>query len=110
MGVPVSKTIFAFCAAIKYSYKVPDNVSDLPSLFTIRLTKLWASSIMTTVLSNGLIKNNHKLTTSHITCITNDDMRDADDNLNIFKEDVIKILKYSNEPIFIAHNGKRFDL
>ena len=61
------------------------------------------------VLSNGLIKNNHKLTTSHITGITNDDMRDADDNLNIFKEDVIKILKYSNEPIFIAHNGKRFD-
>ena len=36
-------------------------------------------------------------------------MCDADENLNVFKEDIIKLLKYSNEPIFVAHNGKRFD-
>ena len=61
------------------------------------------------VLSNGLIKNKHKLTTSHITGITNEHLCDADENLNVFKEDIIKLLKYSNEPIFVAHNGKRFD-
>jgi hypothetical protein len=61
------------------------------------------------VLSSGLIKNKHKLTTSHITGIVNDDMINADENLNVFKENIEVLFAYIEEPIFIAHNGKRFD-
>lgn len=61
------------------------------------------------ILSSGLIKNKHSLTTSHITGITNDHMLNSDEDLNIFKDDISSIFKYAFQPIFIAHNGKRFD-
>jgi len=60
-------------------------------------------------ISNGLIKNKHKLTTSHITKIYDNDLLNADENYSIFKEDVNNLFKYCQNPIFIAHNGKRFD-
>jgi hypothetical protein len=60
-------------------------------------------------ISNGLIKNKHKLTTSHITKIYDNDLLNADENYSIFKEDINNLFKYCQNPIFIAHNGKRFD-
>jgi hypothetical protein len=60
-------------------------------------------------ISNGLIKNKHKLTTSHINHIYEKDLLNADENLNNFKDDIITLFKYCENPIFIAHNGKRFD-
>jgi uncharacterized protein YprB with RNaseH-like and TPR domain len=33
----------------------------------------------------------------------------SDEDLNIFKDDISNIFKYAFQPIFIAHNGKRFD-
>jgi DNA polymerase III epsilon subunit-like protein len=63
-----------------------------------------------TVLSNGLIKNKHKLTTSHITGITDDDLKnDGDCDYTIIKNDVSKFMNYMEKPFLIAHNGERFD-
>jgi DNA polymerase III epsilon subunit-like protein len=62
-----------------------------------------------TVISDGLIKNKFPLTTSHINGITEKDLLDAEPNYDKFKDDINKILKYCDKPIFIAHNGNRFD-
>ena len=63
-----------------------------------------------TVLSNGLIKIKHKLTTSHITGITDDDLKnDGDCDYTIIKNDVSKFMNYMEKPFLIAHNGERFD-
>jgi len=60
-------------------------------------------------ISSGLIKNNHKLTTTHITRITEKDLLTAE-NLDKFKKEIVElIMKYCDKPIFIAHNGTRFD-
>jgi len=61
------------------------------------------------IISDGLIKNKNKLTTSHINHIYEKDLLNADENYSIFNDDINKIFKYCNNPIFIAHNGKRFD-
>jgi thymidine kinase len=62
------------------------------------------------VLSNGLIKNKHKLTTSHITGITENDLqKEGDNNYTIMKDDICRCMNYMEKPIFIAHNGNRFD-
>ena len=63
-----------------------------------------------TVLSEGLIKNKYKLTTSHITGITNDDIKNnSDDNYTIIRNDILNFMNYMEKPILIAHNGNRFD-
>ena len=62
-----------------------------------------------TVISDGLIKNKFPLTTSHINGITEKDLLNAEPNYDKFKDDINKILKYCDKPIFIAHNGNRFD-
>ena len=62
------------------------------------------------VLSEGLIKNKHKLTTSHITGITDKDIhKNSDDNYDNIKKDVSNFMDYMKNPILIAHNGERFD-
>ena len=62
------------------------------------------------VLSEGLIKNKHKLTTSHITGITDKDIhKNSDDNYDNIKKDVSNFMDYMENPILIAHNGERFD-
>jgi hypothetical protein len=62
------------------------------------------------ILSAGLIKNKHKLTTSHITGITEENLlNESDNNYNIMKNDVLKFMNYMEKPILIAHNGKKFD-
>ena len=61
------------------------------------------------VISEGLIKNNYKLTTTHITKITEDMMQNVSDTLDTFKNDMKKINNYCNNPTFIAHNGNMFD-
>ena len=60
-------------------------------------------------ISDGLIKNKYKLTTSHITGITENDLINSDSNLNKFKNDINNIMKYCDKPLFIAHNGNNFD-
>jgi hypothetical protein len=60
-------------------------------------------------VSDGLIKNNFTLTTSHINGITNDDLINSDKDINKFKNDINIIMKYCNKPLFIAHNGNNFD-
>jgi thymidine kinase len=63
-----------------------------------------------TVLSEGLIKNKHTLTTSHITGITQEELNlDGDNDYKIIKNDVANFMKYMENPILIAHNGERFD-
>lgn len=61
-------------------------------------------------ISDGLIKNITSLKTSHITGITKSDMKNADENLNKFKSETDEIMNYCNKPLFIGHNGNRFDL
>ena len=63
------------------------------------------------IVSQGLIKNRKTLTTSHITGITEETFNENtyDDNYDKFKDDINEILKYTDKPIFIAHNGNRFD-
>jgi len=61
-------------------------------------------------LSQGFIKNNYNLTTSHITNIYEKDLINADKNLNNMSNDINLIFKYCHKPIFIAHNGIMFDL
>ena len=60
-------------------------------------------------VSNGLIKNKYNLTTSHINNITLEDLKYGDDDLTLFKQDMDNINKYCLNPLFIAHNGNRFD-
>ena len=55
IGVPVKNTNRQFSARNKKSYNFIERESGFLSLFTIRLTKLWASSIITTLLSKGVI-------------------------------------------------------
>jgi len=62
-----------------------------------------------TILSEGLIKNRYKLTTSHITGITDEDLKNSDNDYDIIKNDVYKFMKYMDKPTLIAHNGERFD-
>jgi len=63
-----------------------------------------------TVLSEGLIKNKHTLTTSHITGITQEDLNlNGDNDYNIIKKDVANFMNYMENPFLIAHNGNRFD-
>jgi len=59
-------------------------------------------------ISNGLIKNNFILTTSHITNITENDLINAE-KIDKLKNDIDIIMKYCNKPLFIAHNGINFD-
>ncbi len=59
-------------------------------------------------ISNGLIKNNFTLTTSHITNITENNLINAE-KLDKFKNDIDIIMKYCNKPLFIGHNGIKFD-
>lgn len=61
-------------------------------------------------LSQGFIKNKYNLTTSHITNIFENDLINADIDINIMKNDINLIFKYCHKPIFIAHNGIMFDL
>lgn len=62
------------------------------------------------VLSYGLIKNKHKLTTSHITGITDEDLiNNSDNNYTTIKTDVSNFMNYMENPILVAHNGNRFD-
>lgn len=63
------------------------------------------------VLSEGLIRNKYPLTTSHITNIHEFDMYryQADNDIELFKKQMGSIFKYCKNPIFIAHNGHRFD-
>lgn len=58
--------------------------------------------------SEGLIKNQYPLQTTHITGITQSDLRDADD-FKVFVDEMRILFSYCEEPIFIAHNGMRFD-
>jgi thymidine kinase len=59
-------------------------------------------------VSTGLIKNKYKMTTTEITGITEKELKFGD-KLSKFREQVDDILKYCYNPIFVAHNGKRFD-
>jgi len=58
--------------------------------------------------SEGLIKNKYPLQTTHITGITQRDLRDADD-ISVFMNEMKILFHYCEEPMFIAHNGVRFD-
>jgi len=60
--------------------------------------------------SEGFIKNKYNLTTSHITNIFENDLINADNDINIMKNNINLIFKYCYKPIFIAHNGIMFDL
>ena len=63
------------------------------------------------VMSTGLI-NPHKrlpIEITNITGIKDDDFHNSDDSINIFKKDIDRIFKLCDMPIFIAHNGNRFD-
>jgi DNA polymerase III alpha subunit (gram-positive type) len=63
-----------------------------------------------TVLSEGLIKNKHTLTTSHITGITQEELNlNGDNDYKTIKNDVANFMKYMENPILLAHNGERFD-
>ena len=61
------------------------------------------------VISEGLIKNKYKLVTSDINGIYEKDLLNADNNLDILRNDINNIMLYCNKPLFIAHNGKIFD-
>ena len=63
------------------------------------------------VISSGLIQPKEPLTEyiSNLTGIQNRDFVNADIDITPFKLDIQKILKSCDNPIFIAHNGSRFD-
>jgi DNA polymerase III epsilon subunit-like protein len=61
------------------------------------------------VVSDGLIKNICPLTTTAINGITNEDLINSDPSIDIFKNEILTVMKYCNQPIFIAHNGNKFD-
>jgi len=62
-------------------------------------------------MSSGLINPHKQLPPiiTEITGITDDDFNNSDDNIEIFKKDIDRIFKLCDMPIFIAHNGNRFD-
>lgn len=60
-------------------------------------------------VSEGLIKNIEPLTTTHITGITIKDLEIGDKNLDKFTTEMNNIMLFCVKPVFIAHNGKRFD-
>jgi len=62
-------------------------------------------------MSSGLINPHKQLPPiiTEITGITDDDFYNSDDNISIFKKDIERIFKLCDMPIFIAHNGNRFD-
>ena len=62
-------------------------------------------------MSSGLINPHKQLPPiiTEITGITDDDFNNSDDNIEIFKKDIERIFKLCDMPIFIAHNGNRFD-
>jgi hypothetical protein len=60
-------------------------------------------------VSDGLIKNKHKLVTSDIHHIIESDLLHAEPDITKFKHDIQDIMKYCEYPLFIAHNGNRFD-
>lgn len=60
-------------------------------------------------VSDGLIKNKHKLVTTHVHHITELNLIRAEPDIIKFKQDVQTIMKYCKNPLFIAHNGNRFD-
>jgi len=62
-----------------------------------------------TCMSDGLIKNKHPLTTSHITGITDADMINADKSTSRFQNEMNYISKYCVQPKLVAHNGLKFD-
>ncbi len=62
------------------------------------------------IISDGLIKNISPLTTTHITGITKAHLKKADKDLSKFKLEMDTIMLYCNNPLFIGHNAKRFDL
>jgi hypothetical protein len=64
------------------------------------------------VVSSGFIKPETKLKEfiTNLTGITNEDLINADNNYNNIKNDMKKILKYCNKPLFIGHNSNNFDL
>jgi thymidine kinase len=59
-------------------------------------------------ISSGLIKNRYTLTTTNITGITETELLTAE-NLDKFKNDMEVVMNYCDKPVFIAHNGNRFD-
>lgn len=63
------------------------------------------------IVSHGLIKPKYPVSPliSSLTGISNEMLKDADDDLTIFKNDIKNILQVSQDPIFIAHNGDKFD-
>ena len=60
-------------------------------------------------ISDGLIKCKYPLTTSHITGIIENDLINADNSIDNFKNEINILFKYCEKPIFVAHNGKKFD-
>jgi len=83
-------------------FKIPENVEIIERYFY--------EYNFNTVLSDGLIKNQYKLTTSHITGITEEELnKDADKNYIKMKNDVLHFMNYMEKPILIAHNGNGFD-
>jgi len=62
-------------------------------------------------VSDGLIKCQTELKPfiSQLTGITNEELKNGDNNTDKFKLEMKNIMKYCNKPIFIAHNGFRFD-
>jgi DNA polymerase III epsilon subunit-like protein len=63
------------------------------------------------VVSTGLI-NPHRLLDPviiELTGIKNEDFDNSDDNLDKFKGEIKRLHQLCEDPIFIAHNGDRFD-
>ena len=83
-------------------FKLPENVEIIERYFY--------EYNFNSVLSKGLIKNKCKLTTSHITGITDEDLlKDGDNNYINMKNDIYQFMNYMEKPILIAHNGNGFD-
>lgn len=64
------------------------------------------------IVSCGYIKPKTKLNEfiTNLTGITNEDLINADNNYDNIKNDMNKILKYCDKPLFIGHNSNNFDL
>lgn len=62
-------------------------------------------------VSQKLIKNKYKLTTSHINNITETDLcgENVDRDITAFQQDMQQLLQYCHMPKLIAHNGNKFD-
>ncbi len=61
-------------------------------------------------VSDGLIRNNHPITNANIHGIEECHINMNTDTINNLKHDFDTILNACNNPIFIGHNGKRFDI